>query len=252
MQYLEITRPPRQDFASREALNILATNLSYTGENIRTVMLTSRYADEGKSFTSLSLMQTLGSLEKRVVLLDTDLRRSRLVSHYGIRFHRDKPNGLAQYLAGNCEMDEIIYQTNFPNCWMIPIGRTVESSLQLLSSSRMAPLMAALDSQFDMVLVDTAPAGMLADPLGIAKFCDGAMIVVAANRGRRKDINEVSQAIRKTGCPVLGVVLNGVEFGAYTSRKYYYSSERYSSYYKGGYAYSPEEKPKKRKFWSKE
>ena len=246
---LEFTRLPQLEFASKEALNTLATNLFYCGDDVKTVMLTSRYADEGKSFMTLNLMRTLASLGKNVVLVDTDLRRSRLVSHYGIKFHQEGRQGLAHYLAGLCEMDQIVYKTDIPNAYMVPIGREVESSLQLLSSNRMRPLMEQLAEAFDIVLVDTPPVGVIVDGLEMAKYCTGALVVVSANRGRKRDIAEVVRQIRQTGCPVMGAVLNNVEFDSFTNRSYYYRSERYSSYYYGGAygAYGNKEKKDKKK-----
>ncbi len=236
MKRIEISRLPKLGFVGNEAMNTLATNLSYCGDSIRTVLMTSRYAYEGKSFMTLNLMRTIASLQKKVVLLDTDLRCSRLISSYSMRFPEKEYTGLAQYLAGMCEIEDIIYETNVDGGFFVPVGRKVSNSLQLLSSARMAKLMEYLAERFDMVLVDTPPAGIIVDALEIAKYCDGAVIVVGYNRGHRQDVGEVSDAIRKTGCPVLGAVLNNVDFGALTSRKYYYKSEKYYSYYnKGGY-----------------
>ncbi|MBQ8617807.1 MAG: CpsD/CapB family tyrosine-protein kinase [Clostridia bacterium] len=235
MNCLEIARLPRLDFACTESMNSLATNLFYCGEDVKTIMITSRYAEEGKSFVTMNLLRTIASLQKRVILLDTDLRRSRLVSQYRIRFQNDTPFGLTHYLAGRCDLEDIIYQTNIADAYLIPIGREVESSLQLLSSSRMPALMEKLENEFDIILVDTPPAGVIVDALEIAKYCSGALIVVSCNRGRKQDIADVTNAIKNTGCPVLGAVLNNVEFGSYTNRKYYYKSERYASYYHGSY-----------------
>lgn len=238
MNTLQITRLPELEFACNEAMNTLATNLFYCGDDIQTIMLTSRYAGEGKSFVSMNLLRTIASLQKRVVLLDTDLRRSRLITHYRMRFHNENPQGLAHYLAGRCSLDDVIYRTNIENAYMVPIGREVESSLQLLSSSKMPVLMEELRRRFDIILVDTPPAGVIVDALEIAKYCDGTLVVVSYNRGRKQDIDEVTSSITNTGCPVLGAVLNNVEFGSYTNRKYYYKSERYASYYYGG-SYTP-------------
>ena len=234
MNTLEITRLPSLSYACNEAMNTLATNLFYCGENAKVIMLTSRYANEGKSFLTMNLMRTLASLGKSVVLLDTDLRRSRLVPHFGIRFHGDQNKGLAHYLAGLSEMSEVVYRTNIENAYMVPIGREVKSSLQLLSSSRMQPLMQVLTQEFDIVLVDTPPVGVIVDGLEMAKHCTGALLVVSENHGHKRDIAEVTRQIKQTGCPVMGAVLNNVEFNAFANRKYYYKSERYSSYYPGG------------------
>ena len=235
MPYLEIGYLPEGDYAFEESLNTLATNLSYCGEEIKTVLITSRYADEGKSFLSMSLLKTMAGLQKRTVIVDADLRRSKIMNQNQIHFRDEQHFGLAHYLAGKCEMDDIVYRTNIEDAWMIPIGREVSNSLQLLSSKRMAPLMEQLRKNFDVVIVDAPPAGVIIDAVEVAKHCDGALIVVNYNRGRRRDIAEVADAISRTECPVLGAVLNNVDFRAFTSRSYYYRSGRYDSYYKKGY-----------------
>jgi len=246
VKYAEIGYLPKLEFSCTEGMNTLATNLSYCGDNIQTIMLTSRYAYEGKSFVVMNLMRTLASLQKRVVLLDADLRRSKMVSEYRISFQGEKNYGLAHYLANMCEMGDILYETNVPGGYIIPIGREVSSSLQLLSSSRMPLLMDALRKEFDVILVDTPPAGMIVDAMELAKYCDGALVVVSYNRGRKKDVGEVVDTLRKKGCPVLGAVMNNVDFRSFTSRNHYYKSERYASYYRKGYtAYGPQQKTEK-------
>ena len=235
MNRIEIGMLPKLKFAASEAMNTLATNLSYCGDHIKTVMMTSRYAYEGKSYVTLNLLRTLASLQKKVVLLDMDLRCSKLVNNYQIRFPDEHNYGLAHYLAGMCELDDIIYETNVENAYIVPIGREISNSLQLLSSTRTSVLMETLRERFDYVLVDTPPVGVIVDALQIAKYCDGALLVIAYKRGRRQDVKEVVDSINNTGCTVLGSVLNNVDLGSFTSRKYYYKSERYSSYYRGHY-----------------
>ena len=95
--------------------------------------------------------------------------------------------------------------------------------------------METLRERFDYVLVDTPPVGVIVDALQIAKYCDGALLVIAYKRGRRQDVKEVVESINNTGCTVLGSVLNNVDLGSFTSRKYHYKSERYSTYYRGHY-----------------
>ena len=242
MPCLEIGYLPALDFASNEAFDTLATNLSYCGSDIKTILVTSRYAYEGKSFTSMNLLRTLSSLKKRVVLLDADLRRSQIMSQHEIHFQEGPHYGLAHYLAEMCEIEDIVYQTNIPNAWLVPIGREVSSSLQLLSSDRTRILMETLRQHFDVVIVDAPPAGIIVDAIEIAKYCDGALLVVGYNRGRRRDIGDVVNAFEKTNCRVLGSVLNNVDFRSFTSRNHYYRSERYASYYKNGYYTTPKKK----------
>lgn len=231
MNQLSIGRFPELDYACGEAMNTLCTNLFYCGENIRSVLLTSRYEQEGKSSIAMNVMRTLAGFGKRVVLVDADLRCSTLARRYRFSFARREAFGLAQYLAGMCALEDAVYQTNLPGAYILPAGREVLNSMQLLASPRYGEMMEALRKNFDVVLVDSPPAGVIVDAVEIAKYCDGVIIVVAYNKGRRQDIGEVAASIAKTGCKVLGAVMNGVNLKSFRNRRYYYRSERYSSYY---------------------
>ena len=236
MNRIEITNFPKLDYACNEAMNTLCTNLFYCGDNVRTVLVTSRHEQEGKSSIAINMMRTIASCGRRVVLVDADLRCSVLASRYKFSFSQLANAGLAEYLAGMCELEDVVYETNLENAFIIPAGREVMNSLQLLSSPRYREMMDKLSEHFDVVLVDSPPAGVIVDAIEIAKYCDGALLVVACNSGRKQEIDEVAQSIRKTGCKMLGAVLNNVNMDSFQNRKYYYRSGKYSSYYRYGYA----------------
>lgn len=231
MNQLSITHFPALDYACDEAMNTLCTNLSYSGPGIRTVLFTSRYEQEGKSGITMNVMRTLAGYGKRVLLVDADLRRSTLARRYRFNYSQREAFGLVHYLAGMCALEEVVYQTNLPGAYILPAGRDVFNSMQLLTSPLYGEMMRAMRERFDMVLVDSPPAGVIVDAVEIAKFCDGALIVVGYNRGRGQDIGVVAANIAKTGCKVLGAVMNGVNLKSFRNRKYYYRSERYSAYY---------------------
>lgn len=231
MNHLHIVRFPELEYSAQEAMNTLCTNISYSGKDIQTILITSRYDREGKSFVAMHLMRALAQLQKKVVMLDADMRRSSIVGRYRVEFEKEEHNGLAQYLAGMCPVEDILYETNVPNAYMVPVGREVLNSLQLLNTPEMPKLMEYLRERFDVILVDTPPAGVIVDAIDLARYCDGSLIVVSYKRGKRKDIGEVRDMIAKTGCKVLGVVMNNVEFKSLSSRKYYYRTERYTSKY---------------------
>lgn len=231
IQYAEIRKFPKLDYVTNEAMNTLATNLSYCGENIRVIEITSRYTHEGKSTVAMNLMRTMAGLQKTVVMIDADLRQSQIVHKFQVQFEHAKPNGLAQYLAGLCGVEDIIHETNIPGAYFVPVGRRVSSSLQLLASKRLQELLDYLASIFDVVLIDTPPAGTIVDAVEIAKYCDGALLVVSYGVGHKKEIAELSDTIAKTGCQVLGVALNHVDVKSISNRYHYYHN-RYDSYYK--------------------
>ena len=233
--YLEIANFPKLDYVCNEAMNTLCTNLSYCGKDIHKIMITSRYAGEGKSYISMNLLRTYSQLGKKVVLIDTDLRASGIQSDYRLRYSTQEHYGLSEYLSGLCSLDEAIYQTNLPNTCMIPAGHEAPNPLQLLDTKMMEALIDQLAQQFDVVLVDTPPVGILVDAVAMAKFCDGALLVVGYRKGKQQEIGEAVENIEQTGCRILGAVLNGVKFNSMSNRHYYYRSERYASHYNKRY-----------------
>ena len=242
MPLLQITQFPESDFVSHEAMNTLCTNLSYCGPDVRKVMITSRYAGEGKSYVSMNLMRTLSKLGRRVVLVDTDLRASGIQGDYQLRYSTEKHYGLSDYLSGHCSVSEVLYQTNIPGAYMIPAGHEAPNPLQLLDTDTMKQLVEWLGKQFDVVLIDTPPVGVLVDAVAMAKFCDGALLVVGYRKGSQNEIGDAVKHIKQTGCKMLGAVLNGVKFKSLSNKHYYYSSERYSGHYSKRYKYGQKAK----------
>ena len=233
--YLEVSNFPQLDYVCNEAMNPLCTNLSYCGKDIRKIMITSRYAGEGKSYIAMNLLRTFSQLGKRTVLIDTDLRASGIQSDYRLRYSTQSHYGLSEYLSGICGLEEAVYQTHLPNTYMIPAGHEAPNPLQLLDTRLMGELIEQLAEQFDVVLVDTPPVGVLADAVALAKFCDGALLVVGYCKGKQQEIGDAVENIKQTGCKVLGAVFNGVKFNSMSNRHYYYSSERYASHYNKRY-----------------
>ena len=244
MNKLNIRRLPPLEYAASEAVNTLCTNLSFSGENVKRIMFTSCHAAEGKSFMAMNVMRSMARLGKRVVLVDADLRRSMISSRYGIRFETEK-RGLAHYLAGMATENEIVYATNINGAYMVPVGRTVSNSLQLLVSPHFKELLNSLARKMDYVIVDAPPLGLLIDAAEIAKSCDGALIVVGYDSVHRQELLDVKAQLEQTGCPVLGAVLNGVQFDDYMNKKYYYKKS-YNAYYSKAYGEEDKSSPRAR------
>ena len=189
----------------------------------------------------MNIMRTMAKLGKTVVLVDADLRRSMISTRYALQFDSEKPLGLAHYLAGMAQENDIIYETNIPGAYMVPIGREVANSLSLLVSPRFDMLLRNLAQKVDYVIVDVPPLGAIIDAAEIAKSCDGTLIVVGYDGVRRKELINVKEQLEQTGCPILGTVLNMVKFDDYLSKKYYYKS-----YYSYGYGAYSQPKPQHR------
>ena len=232
MNSVDISHFPPPSYACSEAINMLCTNLSFSGENVKRVMITSCHASEGKSYLSMNIMRTMAKLGRRVVMVDCDLRCSTIVQRYGLRFRNSggEPPGLSHLLAGMADESEVLYDTDIPGAFLLPAGRTVSNSLPLLNSARFRTLMQNLGNRFDYVIVDAPPVGMVIDAAQIAKYCDGTLLVVGYNTVRRQEIIDVKAQIDQTGCPILGTVINMAEYDGFLSRRYGYRS--YYTYYR--------------------
>lgn len=234
MNQITIKRFPALSYAAREAINTLCTNLSFSGENVHRVMVTSCHASEGKSFISMNIMRTMARLGKTVALVDADLRRSMITSQYELEFeNNDEAWGLSHWLAGMAEEEQIIYPTNISGAYIIPVGREVSNPLPLLVSPRFDTLLANLAQQVDYVIVDAPPLGVVIDAAEISKSCDGTLIVVNHNSVRRQELLSVKEQLEQAGSPILGTVLNMVPFDNYLGRKYYYKSYYYYDQHDG-------------------
>jgi len=249
MNNLTIKNFPPLGYACAEAVNTLCTNLSFSGESIKTIMITSCNASEGKSFVSMNVMRTLAQFGKSVVLVDADLRRSMIKSQYGLQYaDPEKSFGLAHWLAGKAAFDDVVYRTNIDRAYIVPVGRELSNPLPLLNSPRFKQMINQLTKIADYVIVDAPPVGTVIDAAQIAKHCDGTLIVVNYNTIHRQELIDIKQQLEQTECPILGTVLNMVEYDGYVGKKYYYKSY-YSSYGPGGESGKKTGSAKKKNKW---
>lgn len=215
-------------YTGNEAINTICSNISFVGNDVKKVALTSCNESEGKSFLSMQIAYTMAKRGRRVIVVDADLRRSVLVSHFGITTEGDL-KGLAHYLAGHNEIEEVIYQTNVENLYLVPVGRDVANPIPLLLSKAFTDLMKILSKEYDMVIVDTPPVGVVIDAAEIAKCCDGVIFVAKYRHTHRRELIDAKQQITQTGTPILGCILNDVTFDSISTKKYYGKS--YYSHY---------------------
>ena len=240
MKSLTIRKFPSLNYGKAEAINTLCINLTFSGENVKKIMVTSSHATEGKSSLSMNIMRTMANMGRTVALVDADLRRSVIATDFGLKPDGgDKLLGLAHLLAGKASEDEVIYKTNIEGAYMVPIGSTISNALPLLNSLRLGELLDHLAEHVDYVIVDAPPVDTVIDGAQIAKSCDGTLLVVRYNTVRRQELIDTVDQLKATGCPILGTALTMVEYDNYISRKYYYKSY-YSKYGYGYYGESGE------------
>lgn len=222
-QKVLLTDPRKVDYYYEEAIKTLRTNIQFTGMNVKLIVFTSCYPNEGKSDISFQLSREIGNIGKRVLLLDADIRKSSFISRFSIH---GEIRGLSQYLSGHIGYEELIYETNYPNLDMIFAGPSAPNPSELLEQDAFPKLLNEIREKYDYVLIDTPPVASVADASIVARYCDGAVLVIESDTVSHKTAERAKIQMERSGCRVLGGVLNKVD----SKKDRYYS--KYGYYYK--------------------
>lgn len=215
------------NYRTEEELKILRTNLLFCGVEKKVILITSTIPGEGKTETSMNLAVSLAKLNRKVLLLDLDLRKSVLESRYGVE---EVKFGMSHFLSGQCQLGEVINSTNIPRLHLAVAGPATPNPTELLSGERFKKMIESLREVYDYVIIDSAPLGLVIDAAIVAKECDGTIVVVEAGKIRYRSVQDVKEKIESSGCPVLGAVLSKVAMKGSSHSKYH----RYGKYGKYG------------------
>ena len=204
-----------------ENIKSLRTNLQFTAvdRELETILVTSTNASEGKSFVSSNLAISFAQADKRVLLVDCDLRKGRVHKLFNLSNSR----GLSNLLAGDLKnFGKFIQPTKLKNLNVITCGTYPPNPSELLASKKNKELVKLLTSYFDVIIFDGAPVGGLADSVILSSFMDETLIVVRDGATAKADLLAAKDALNKVGANVAGVVFNMINRS---------SSKYYNSYY---------------------
>ena len=248
-QILAISKP-KSIFA--ESVRSVRTNLSFLASEKKSkiICITSEVAGEGKSFVGVNLSSTLSLIEKKVILIAADLRRSKLHK----TFHVPNDIGLSNYLANQCTATDIINHSNQTNLDFIISGPVPPNPSELLHSPRMALLIEELKESYDVIMIDTAPIGLVSDAIPLIRMSDINLFVIRSGKSKFYAATVPQRVAQEYHLDNTVIVLNAfaedlLHSRYYTTKftgenygtRYYYSD--YSGYESSGY-YVDEEKKK--------
>ncbi len=209
-------------FLYEESMRMLRTNLQFSGGNLRVILFTSSIQDEGKSETSFQLAISFAKLDKKVLYVDADMRKSVFTSRYQIK---ENVQGLSQYLSGQ-NTEDIVYKTNIKNMDVVFAGPYAPNPAELLYENKLDDFIKKQRLQYDYIIIDAPPLANIVDAAVIGRCVDGAVIVVKSATVSQRMVKRVKDQLEKVNCKIIGAVLNGVEM-----KKNSYHYKYYGDYY---------------------
>lgn len=215
---------PRSSAA--ECCRTIRTNLAFmsTDTPLKALVVTSPGPAEGKSTLAISLAITMANSGRRVLLIDTDLRRPRI--HKAFSTHARL--GITSVLLGEQALEECIQTTMVDNLHLLPCGPVPPNPAELLHTASFGRVLKELKEQFDMIILDSPPVGVVIDAAIIGPQVDGAIVVSESGSTARDALVHALRQMRDVGTKILGCVLNNVDLAKETGYGGYY-------YYRPGY-----------------
>lgn len=226
-QVLTMNDAGEKNFYYKEAVKTLRTNIQFTGKEIKAILFTSCYPNEGKTDIVFQLAVEMGKAGRKTVIVDADIRKSGFIKRYNTS--REVP-GLSEYLSGQAEKKDIICATGYDNADIILAGPIAPNPSELLEQGIFGDLIRGLREEYDYVLLDTPPVGSVIDAVIAARSCDGAVLVIESGLVSHKAALKTLKQLKKSGCSILGTVLNKTDI---KRDRYYFSYyKKYGEYYK--------------------
>ena len=213
-----------------ETFRTLRTNIQFMNINrkLKSILITSTLPGEWKSWVASNLAITFAQAEKKVILIDADMRKGRQYSIFGIS---PRP-GLANYLAASdknadlIEVEKYVQKTEIDGLYVISAGNVPPNPSELLITPQMQRLLDRLSTQFDIIIVDAPPCELVTDAVILSRMVDSTVIVTAHKFTKKASLQKTIKSIKNVGGKIAGVVLNKVPIDAKKYEKsYYYGSQ---------------------------
>ena len=214
-----------------EIFRTLRTNIQFMNSNkkLKTLLVTSTYPGEGKSWVSSNLAVAFAQAGKRVILIDADMRKGRIYNIFGVL---PRP-GLSNYLSGVNENSQeannlinYLRETEVPNLFVMPAGNIPPNPSELLITPQMVELLEELKEECDLIIIDGTPSKLVTDAVILSRIVDSTIVVTAHNQTKKDDLQKVIRDIKNVGGNIAGVVYNKIPVSAKKyNETYYYASK---------------------------
>ncbi len=217
-----------------ETYKFIRTNIMFSipkSDKGKVLVVTSAVPGDGKTTTSINLAITFAQTGAKVVLVDCDLRKSRVHSYLGLK----RSNGISNVLCGFSDLDSAVIKNVRENLDVLTVGNIPPNPAELLDSEEFGKVLAELQEKYDYIFLDTPPMTVVTDASIVMQDAHGVVVVARKNQTTFDMLDETIEGIRKSGTRPLGVVMLDSE---QSERKYgYYKKDKYNYKYKYDYAY---------------
>jgi len=224
-----------------EQFRIIRTNLQYIlgGKESFTILVTSSFSGEGKSFISTNMGAALALSGKKTVIMEFDIRKPKIVSGLDLK----RKMGISNYIIGKAEFRDLLVKVNdIDNLYVIPCGPIPPNPAELLLDKRLEELMEMVRANFDVVVMDTAPVGLVSDAITLSRFADCTLYIIRQDYTFRKQLRFIDDIYNEKKLPSLSVMLNDVKAGGNYYGGYGYYGAGYGYGYGSGYFEEPEKR----------
>jgi succinoglycan biosynthesis transport protein ExoP len=221
----------------RSSLQFLYKKQQVSGS--KTLMITSSISGEGKTFCSINIATVFALSEKKTVIIGLDLRKPRLADEFGLK----NQTGVVNYLIKQNSLAEIINSTQIPNLDVILSGPIPPNPSELILSDAMRDLILELKQQYDYIILDTPPVGLVSDALELAQYADVTLYIVRQNYTKKDMITLLNTRVQRGELANASIILNGYENKAKYGTAYGYG------YGYGAYSNGYHDEVNKLSFW---
>lgn len=214
-----------------EAYRTLRTNIQFSNidEDIKSILITSSGSGEGKSTTLTNLGVTIAQSGKNVLLIDSDLRKPRMHQYFQLPNMR----GLTTAISANVDYKEIVCQTHIENLDILTSGPVPPNPSELLGSKKMKEFLKRVKNDYDTVLIDTPPVGIVTDAAVLSAVVDGVLLVCASGQVDVDAAKSAKKLLETVKANILGVILTKIPINEGRYYKYSY----YNSFYEESVKY---------------
>ncbi|UKN01558.1 polysaccharide biosynthesis tyrosine autokinase [Paracrocinitomix mangrovi] len=224
-----IDKNPKSQIA--ESFRSIRTNLSFLLDNQKKgnkILVSSYFPGEGKTFCSANLATLYSRAEKKTVILDFDLHKPKIHKMFDL----ENTNGISNYIIGKSNIEDIIRKDVGQNLDVVTAGPVSPNPSELVVKQRVNELIDHLSAQYDFVIIDTPPFGLLNDTMELSRHVDVFIVVLNSKYTRRRGVKLLENLLLKSEKTNFGLILNGIKE---SKLKYYYS--KYAYKYTYGYSY---------------